>query len=106
MFRNDGTYYILESVVSTRKNSLHSKVVNRICEPITFEVGESGFFLALFEDGEWHTIITTPIERIEMQNGYNSLVVHTKNSVYSFEKASDDVILKAEKESNYEKESV
>jgi len=94
MFKNDGTFYILRSVLSSRNNSLHGKVVNTVCEPITFEVGECGFFRSLMEDGQWHTIITTAIEKLEMPDGYNRIIVSTMNSVYTFEKADASVAMK------------
>lgn len=88
MFKNDGTLYILEMIASARDNPLHGKLVKTLCEPLAFAVGECGFFQALFDDGEWHMIITSKIEKLELPEGYERIVMHTKNSVYSFTRAA------------------
>ena len=93
MFKNDGTLYILKLIASSNNNMLHSRIVNTLCEPITFQVGECGFFKSLMNDGVWHTIITTAITEIEMPNEYEKIIVHTQNSVYEFQKADQEKAL-------------
>ena len=87
---NDGTFYILKSIVSLRENTIHGRIVNTVCEPMTFQAGEYGFFKSLMGDGIWHVIITSPVTDVEIQEDENGIVLHTINSVYVFQKLNQD----------------
>lgn len=95
MFHSNGDLYLLYEVVSNKNNPLHNKIVNTTCDLELFEVGKPGVFSAELDDGEFHRVLTSTVARIELPDGYDTVIVHTRNSVYTFYRIIPEIVAAA-----------
>ena len=78
--------YRLVEIDAKKYNPMHDEVLNKICYPAYFVVGEVGWFLCevfSWASGGMHRIRTSPVDSILYAD--NQFIVVTENTKYIFE---------------------
>lgn len=79
--------YKLESIETTRHNSIHDEILGKICYLAYFKEGERGWFLCNTEDGTpcpVHRIHTSEVKEVSYSGTGMHILVSTENTKYYF----------------------
>lgn len=82
--------YIIEDVKpkNGEMRDVHFDVMGRPAQPVRCEIGHSGIieFMPSY-DNRPHTLRTSEIRRVEMENDGSMLILETRNTKYTLRKA-------------------
>jgi hypothetical protein len=75
----------LVEIDAKKYNPMHEEILNKVCYPAYFNIGERGWFLCVVNEwpGGTHRVHTSPVDNILYAD--NQIIVVTENTKYVFE---------------------